>query len=131
MEKKYQLAIDARCRAYAPYSHFLVGACVVLKNGQFIVGCNVENSSYGLSNCAERTALFSSVAAGYKKEDIAELIICTGNLIPSSPCGACRQVISELMMKDALVTLINPELKNTKTYFVKDLLPDAFNGDEL
>lgn len=131
MEKKYELAIKARENAYAPYSHFLVGACVVLKNGEYIIGSNVENSSYGLCNCAERTALFAAYANGFRKDDILELVVCTKNLIPSSPCGACRQVISELMNKDSMVTLINPELKNTKLYKVSELLPFAFSGDEL
>ncbi len=131
MEKKYQLAIEARMNAYAPYSNYLVGACLVLANGEFITGANVENSSFGLCNCAERTALFAAYAKGYRKDDIKELIVCTKNDVPAAPCGACRQVISELMNKNALVTLINPELKNTKTYTVNELLPFAFSGEDL
>lgn len=131
MEKKYELAINAREKAYAPYSKFKVGACLVLKNGEFIIGSNVENSSYGLCNCAERTALFTAYANGYRKEDIKELVICTINDNPASPCGACRQVISELMLPNAVVTLINPSLKNTKSYTVSELLPYAFSGDDL
>ena len=131
MEKKYELAINAREKAYAPYSKFKVGACLVLKNGKFIIGSNVENSSYGLCNCAERTALFTAYANGYRKEDIKELVICTINDNPASPCGACRQVISELMLPNAVVTLINPSLKNTKSYTVSELLPYAFSGDDL
>lgn len=131
MEKKYELAINAREKAYAPYSKFKVGACLVLKNGEFIIGSNVENSSYGLCNCAERTALFTAYANGYRKKDIKELVICTINDNPASPCGACRQVISELMLPNAVVTLINPSLKNTKSYTVSELLPYAFSGDDL
>lgn len=131
MEKKYQLAIEARMNAYAPYSNYFVGACLVLANGEFITGANVENSSFGLCNCAERTALFAAYAKGYRKDDIKELIVCTKNDVPAAPCGACRQVISELMNKNALVTLINPELKNTKTYTVNELLPFAFSGEDL
>lgn len=131
MEKKYQLAIEARENAYAVYSNFKVGACVVLKNGEFVVGSNIENSSYGLTNCAERSALFASYSLGYRQRDIEEIIVCTNNEIPSSPCGACRQVIYELMEKEAKVTLINPRLENTISLKVKDLLPLGFDGDKL
>lgn len=131
MEKKFALAIEAQNNAYAIYSNFKVGACLVLKDGNYIIGSNIENSSYGLTNCAERSALFACYSNGYRKEDIVELIVCTSNVIPSSPCGACRQVIYELMEKDAIVTLINPELKNTITMTVKELLPLGFDGDKL
>ncbi len=131
MERKYQLAINAMNNAYAIYSNFKVGACLVLKNGEFIIGSNIENSSYGLTNCAERSALFTAYSQGIRHNDIDELVICTNNNIPSSPCGACRQVIFELMNKEAKITLINPHLNNTIFLYVKDLLPYAFNGEKL
>lgn len=131
MDKKFTLAIEAQNNAYAIYSNFKVGACVVLKDGNYFIGSNVENSSYGLTNCAERSALFACYSNGYRKEDILELVVCTSNEIPSSPCGACRQVIYELMEKDAVVTLINPKLINTITLKVNDLLPLGFDGDKL
>ena len=131
MLKKYELALKARENAYAPYSNYFVGACLVLKDGNHIIGSNVENASYGLCNCAERSALFSALSQGYKKDDILEIVIATINEIPGSPCGACRQVISELMNSDALVTLINPKLTNTISLKVKDLLPYVFTGEEL
>ena len=131
MDKKFTLAIEAQNNAYAVYSNFRVGACVVLKDGNYFIGSNVENSSYGLTNCAERSALFACYSNGYRKEDILELVVCTSNEIPSSPCGACRQVIYELMEKDAVVTLINPKLVNTITLKVNDLLPLGFDGDKL
>lgn len=131
MDKKFTLAIEAQNNAYAIYSNFKVGACVVLKDGNYFIGSNVENSSYGLTNCAERSALFACYSNGYRKEDILELVVCTNNEIPSSPCGACRQVIYELMEKDAVVTLINPKLVNTITLKVNDLLPLGFDGDKL
>lgn len=131
MEEKFALAIKAQNNAYAIYSNFKVGACVVLKDGNYIIGSNVENSSYGLTNCAERSALFACYSNGYRKEDILELIICTSNTIPSSPCGACRQVIYELMEKEANVILINPELVNTINLKVKELLPLGFDGEKL
>ena len=131
MELKYTKAIEAMKNAYAPYSKFHVGACLVLKNGTFIIGSNVENASYGLTNCAERSALFAAYSNGYRKNDILEIIIATNNDTPSSPCGACRQVIYELMEREALVTLINPNLNNTISLKVKDLLPYGFDEDKL
>ena len=131
MDKKFTLAIEAQNNAYSIYSNFKVGACVVLTDGNYFIGSNVENSSYGLTNCAERSALFACYSNGYRKEDILELVVCTSNEIPSSPCGACRQVIYELMEKDAVVTLINPKLVNTITLKVNDLLPLGFDGDKL
>ena len=129
MEKKYQLALDAMQNAYAVYSGFRVGACLVLKNGEYIIGANVENSSYGLCNCAERSALFAAYSKGYRKDDILELVVATDTVTPSSPCGACRQVICELMNQEALVTLINPKLINTYSIKVSELLPYQFTGD--
>lgn len=131
MELKFKKAIEAMKNAYAPFSKFHVGACLVLKNGEFIIGANVENSSYGLTNCAERSALFAAYSQGYRKEDISEIIIATNNEIPSSPCGACRQVIFELMNRDALVTMINPNLTNTISVKVKELLPFGFDEEKL
>ena len=131
MEKKYQLALEAMNNAYAIYSDFRVGACLVLKNGEYIIGANVENASYGLCNCAERSALFAAYSQGFRKDDIVELVVATDNINPASPCGACRQVIAELMNPDALVTMINPKLSNTLTLKVSDLLPYQFTGDNL
>lgn len=131
MKKKYQLALEAMNNAYAIYSDFRVGACLVLKNGEYIIGANVENASYGLCNCAERSALFAAYSQGFRKDDIVELVVATDNINPASPCGACRQVIAELMNQDALVTMINPKLSNTLTLKVSDLLPYQFTGDNL
>lgn len=131
MEKQYELALKARENAYAPYSNYKVGACLVLKDGNYIIGSNVENASFGLTNCAERSALFAAISQGYQKEDFNEIVIATINDVPGSPCGACRQVISELMDLNAKVTLINPKLTNTISLKVKDLLPYAFSGEEL
>ena len=128
MEKKYELAIEAMHNAYAIYSHFRVGACLVLKNGEYIIGANVENASYGLCNCAERSALFAAYSRGYRQDDLLELVIATETIQPASPCGACRQVICELMHPEALVTMINPRLENTLTLKVSELLPYAFDG---
>ena len=126
----YEVALKAYHNAYTPYSHFNVGACVLLKDGTMISGCNVENASYGLCNCAERTALFSTYAQGYRKDDIVSLMVIGNTDRPISPCGACRQVISELMNPDCDVILTNLK-KDLKVYKVKDLLPYAFTEEDL
>ena len=129
-EKLYIAAVEAYKNSYSPYSHFAVGAACLLKNGEIISGCNVENSSYGLSICAERNTLFQVVAKGYKKEDIVEFIVLANTAGPCSPCGACRQVMSELMPPKTLVHLTNLN-KVTKTVTVEELLPFAFSENDL
>ena len=95
-------AMEAATKAYAPYSHFRVGAAVQLDDGSVITGANVENRSYGLTNCAERTALFHAVAMG--KRNFTAIAIATPDAdYPVGPCGACRQVISEFMKPEAPV----------------------------
>lgn len=128
MEQKYLMAKKAYDNAWAKYSNFSVGACLVLKNGEFIIGANIENASYGLTNCAERSALFSAYSQGYRKDDILELVIMSKNGV--SPCGACRQVIVELMNPEALVTLLNIEFKPS-TMKVSELLPQMFSEADL
>lgn len=129
-EKKYELVLKAYNNSYAKYSHFQVGALLIMKTGEYILGTNIENASYGLTNCAERTALFSAYAQGYRANDIEELVIMAKSKNLVYPCGACRQVISELMHKDALVTMVNLE-KKYQTVKVKDLLPFAFGEEDL
>lgn len=95
-ETLLNLAKAALARAYAPYSKFQVGAAVLTEAGAVYTGCNVENSSYGLTNCAERTAIFAAVAAEGPQMRIRALAVWTNPEGPCSPCGACRQVIFEL-----------------------------------
>ena len=98
----FEQAMEAAKNAYAPYSHFRVGAALLLDDGSVVTGVNVENRSYGLTNCAERTAIFSAVALG--KKNFAAIAIATPDAdYPVGPCGACRQVISEFMQPDAPV----------------------------
>lgn len=130
IQKLYDAAVKVRLNSYSPYSKFKVGAALLLNDGNIIVGTNVENASYGLANCAERNALFSSISLGYKKNDIIALLVVADTDAPCSPCGACRQVITELMNKDANVILTN--LKNDiKELTVKELLPFSFSKDDL
>lgn len=130
MEKKFELVKKAYNNAYAKYSHFNVGAVLCLKNGEYIIGANIENASYGLSNCAERSALFQAYSLGYRKDDILEIVVTGDTDRPISPCGACRQVMMELMNSNAKVTLTN--LKGDKMELtVADLLPYSFKDDDL
>lgn len=130
LDEKYNLAVLARSRSYSKYSKFAVGAVCILNNGDYVLGCNVENASYGLCNCAERTALFSLIAQGYNPKDVVEMVIIADTLNPVSPCGACREVMKELLNEDTTVTLFNLN-KNVKVLKVKDLLPYAFDEGDL
>lgn len=123
-------AVAARKLSYSPYSHFAVGAALLCKDGQVFVGANVENSSYPLCMCAERNALYSAMMNGYKKSDFVALAIVADTDEACSPCGACRQVISELFPKDGKIYLSNLKgaLKETD---IDALLPLAFSGDDL
>jgi cytidine deaminase len=129
MKPNIQEALNARNRAYVPYSHFKVGAAIELKNGKIIHGANIENASFGLTCCAERNALFSLISQGYQKEDIVSITIIANDHGPVSPCGACRQVMHELMPKNTKVYLANTkgEIKETST---DELLPYGFVFDE-
>lgn len=126
----FELAKKVVNNAYVPYSNFRVAAVLKLKNGEMITGINVENASYGLSNCAERTALFTAYARGIRKEEIESLLVYTDKDYLISPCGACRQVISELMEKDSDIIMANHkgDMKTVKNY---DLLPLAFSKEDL
>ena len=119
-------AIKGMEKAYSPYSNFKVGASLLLKDGSYILGCNVENASYGLTNCAERTALFKLISEGFSKEDVEAMAIVGNTDNPISPCGACRQVMAELLDRNTKVVLAN--LKgDTKETTVEGLLPYMFS----
>jgi cytidine deaminase len=119
------LARSAREQAYAPYSNFLVGAALLTRDGRRFSGCNVENASYGLCNCAERTALFNAIAAGCRPGDFAALAVIADTDNPVSPCGACRQVMSELC-DDAMPVLLANLRGDTQQTTVSALLPGSF-----
>lgn len=122
-------ALEAQRKAYAPYSKFRVGAALQV-SGQVFEGANVENASYGLAVCAERTAVFAAVLAGaHRLEAVA---VCTDASPPSSPCGACRQVLLEFAPDPAAVTVtaVNPQGER-RTWTLAELIPDGFSGREL
>lgn len=128
-DKLTQYAFDAMEHAYAPYSNFKVGACIELKDGNFITGANVENASYGLSNCAERSAVFAAYSKGYRKEDIKAMAVVTNTKKLTAPCGACRQVLSELLCEDTPIILSNG--KEEKATTIQELLPYSFGEEDL
>jgi cytidine deaminase len=124
MRKKLeQVAAQVAKKAYAPYSNFRVGAAVLLTNGKIFSGCNVENASYGLTNCAERTAIFSAVAQLGPKIEIRAIAVTNDHGVACSPCGACRQVIYEFG-PDAVVFFQGA--KGPKQAHITELLPEGF-----
>lgn len=130
MKELYKLAKDNIKNSYSPYSNFPVSAVLKLKNGETIQGVNIENASFGLSNCAERSALFTAYSRGVKKEDIESILVYTSKDYFVSPCGACRQVMSELMEPDAKVYFANSK-GEIKELLNKDLLPHGFSKEDL
>ncbi len=127
VEALIQAAKAARERAYAPYSHFAVGAALLTTSGQLFTGCNIENASYSLTNCAERVAVGCAVAAGQR--DLAAIAVVTNTVGPASPCGACRQVLVEFSphMRVILTNLQGDTVETT----AEALLPGAFTAVEL
>jgi cytidine deaminase len=122
-KKLLRLAKQAMKRAYAPYSKFHVGAAILLSNGKIFSGCNVENASYGMTNCAERTAIFSAIAALGPKIEIRAVSVVNDHGVPCSPCGACRQVIYEFG-PDA--TIFFQSADGPKQAHITELLPEGF-----
>jgi len=128
-EKLIELAFTAQKNAHCIYSKFPVGACVLCKDGTTFFGANIENASYGLTNCAERSALFAAYSNGYKKEDIVEIAIVSDGERISAPCGACRQVLNELLSKTTPIHLSNG--KETVTMTIEELLPMSFDSEDV
>ena len=129
MKELEDRALAARQHAYAPYSKFRVGAAVRV-DGKIYEGVNVENASYPMSVCAERNAIAMAVAAGGRV--LEEVAVATEASPPSSPCGACRQVLREFATDPAKVTVVavNPAGER-RSWTLAELLPDAFSGKEL
>lgn len=121
-ERLIHMALEAREKAYVPYSKFKVGAALATSDGRIFTGCNVENASYGLTCCAERTALFKAISEGCREVDSIAVVADVPDLC--SPCGACRQVLSEF---GGHIKVHMAKLKGEyKTVTVDELLPGAF-----
>jgi cytidine deaminase len=120
-------ACAAANKSYSRYSEFPVGAAVLAAAGKIYVGCNVENASYGLCNCAERTAIFTAAAAGERR--ILAVAVYTPTDQPTSPCGACRQVINEFGPKALVISVCSSKTRQETT--LDRLLPGAFGPDAL
>ena len=123
-ERLLKAARETMARAYAPYSKVLVGAAILTELGEVFTGCNVENASYGLTMCAERTAIFSAVAhAGAKNVRLRAVAVTTPEDVACSPCGACRQVIWEFGSDAVVLFRAQEGWKETR---IRDLLPEGF-----
>lgn len=119
-------AIKARENSYCPYSHFAVGAALLCEDGTLYEGCNIENASYGLTNCAERTAIFKAVSEGHIKFKALAVVADTEG--PCAPCGACRQVISEFEIPQIILANLKG---NYRVVSLDELLPFRFGAESL
>ena len=128
-EEVLKLAFKAMGNAYAPYSNYHVEACVVTKDGSTFLGANIENASFGATNCGERSAIFAAYSNGYRKEDIEAIAIVTDGHRIGAPCGICRQVLSELLMDQTPIYLSNGVDTVEKT--IDDLLPMRFTQEDV
>lgn len=117
----YKAAVEARENSYSPYSHFAVGAAVRTVAGKIYKGCNIENGSYGLTVCAERNAIFAAVGAG--ERELTELCVVADTSGPVSPCGACRQVMSEFKISRIILTNLKGDVKEMS---LEEILPYGF-----
>ena len=124
LEQLAEVALSVRLKAYAPYSHFQVGAAIWGANGKIYAGCNVENASYGLTVCAERNAVFAMIADGC--QEISAIAIALPKA--GSPCGACRQVLTEFGRKFPVILVNSDNGKIEAQWDIQALLPAAFSG---
>lgn len=125
-QRLLRAAAEASRNAHAPYSKFHVGAALLTEDGSLFTGCNVENISYGLTNCAERTAIFKAVSEGHRHM-LAIAVTCADEKVFPYPCGACRQVMTEFFNPDAQVFVApNARLADYQTFTVGELLPKGF-----
>ena len=130
VERLRRRAVEVASSSYSPYSRFPVGAAVASRGGQIYVGCNVENASFGLTQCAERAALTAAIAAGERPGEMICLVIYIPGDARHPPCGACRQVMRELMSDDSLVYSFG-DGDDCRVWSANDYLPDPFTPDAL
>lgn len=133
VEKMIDLAIGQMARAYAPYSHFQVGAALLTRDGKLYGGCNIENAAYGPSNCAERTAFFKAVSEGERK--FAAICVAGGKEgVPTeyaAPCGVCRQVMMEFCDPETFQIILAVSREKYSIFTLRELLPMGFGPDNL
>ncbi len=128
-EELIEKAFDAMNNAYAPYSGYHVGACLLTKQGNLYLGANIENASFGATSCAERNAVFSAYSNGVRRDEIEALAIVSDGPRIATPCGICRQVLSELLNPDTPIYLSNG--KEQMTTNAAELLPLAFAPEDV
>lgn len=135
-KKMISMAIEARSKAYAPYSEYSVGAALLCDDGSIYTGCNVENASYGATNCAERTAVFKAVSEGRRK--FVAIAIVGGKKAATAkdmdyafPCGICRQVLREFSDPEKMIVLICKNTEDYKEMTLAQLLPESFGPANL
>ncbi len=128
-EELVKEAFKAMDNAYAPYSNYHVGACVLCKDGRTFYGANIENASYGATNCGERSAVFAAYSYGYRKDDIEAIAIVSDGKRIGTPCGICRQVLSELLNQNTPIIMSNGV--ETVETTIAELLPMQFGTDDL
>lgn len=128
-EELIQEAFKAMENAYAPYSNYHVGACVLCKDGRTFYGANIENASYGASNCGERSAIFGAYSYGYRKQDIEAIAIVTDGKKIGTSCGICRQVLSELLEPTTPIIFSNGS--DTMVTNINELLPYSFSSEDV
>lgn len=133
-QKLIQMALDARRGAYAPYSHYQVGAALLTDDGRVFTGCNVENASYGASCCAERTAVWKAVSEG--KRRFLTIAVAGGleGREPAEyawPCGICRQVLREFADENKMTVIVAKSVSDYQEYSLNELLPNSFGGESI
>lgn len=128
-KRSLEVAFEAMGNAYAPYSNYHVGSCVIMRDGTEFMGANIENASYGATNCGERSAIFAAYSHGYRQEDVECIAIVTDGDILAGPCGICRQVLSELIGSDTPIYLSNG--KESMDTTIEELLPLMFGKKDL
>ncbi len=128
-EQLLNKAFKAMENAYAPYSNYRVGSCVLTQDGTMFLGANIENASYGATNCGERSAIFAAYSNGYRKEDISAIAIVSDGHTIASPCGICRQVLNELIGAQTPIYLSNGT--NSLDTCIEELLPLSFGKKDL
>ncbi|MBE5906092.1 MAG: cytidine deaminase [Lachnospiraceae bacterium] len=129
-------AWKAREMAYAPYSHYKVGAALLTKGGKVYRGCNIENASYTPTNCAERTAFFKAVSEGEREFEAIAIVGCMDGVKPNpevyaSPCGVCRQVMREFTNPEHFEVIVASDEEHFRTYTLEQMLPQSFGPEDL